>query len=376
MAQYRARCALKEPNANIKQEHIAKLRSKLIGSAKLRTTLKQAFKRKHHRIAKKMTQMVLVTSACRLAACRVYSQALEKRKRSVVQMLRGIRHINAMEISHDNLGVQLHSVSSEPYVCNTAYAPVDQCSAMPVDENGRCISAEEVGSRDAHTNRPKKWKCSEECRLPSEEDIASICSIKVLCQKPMEELRRGLDELDRNCSNVHHGHLVPVNSCLDDIKGDEELSSQLLGHPLPCALGMCSSTLRTIRSAAVHYPRLRSFLTYLYRVKMHHQCISNIDAALSSAVFGQLMKLTDTQSCVDIFKDDDETESNDAAISTPGLPNLEPQLLVKHAGVITALEKQINDDPEFACCSCERLHQRSVTSLKNSDKKFTSDMWQ
>ena len=87
------------------------------------------------------------------------------------------------------------------------------------------------------------------------------------------------------------------------------------------------------------------------------------------------MELTEVHSCAEIFKDDDETESEDAAVTTPGLPNLDAQLLVKHAGVITTLEKQIND--EFAYCTCEHLHQRSsVTSLKHSDKKFNSDMWQ
>ena len=375
LAQYRARFALKEPNSSTKEKYISRLKSKLIGNANIRTNLKQAFKNKHHQIAQKMSQSVLVTSACRLAACQVYAQVLGMRKRSVGLMLRAIRYINAMEISPNNLGVQLHSTSSEPYFYDTAYTPVDRCSALPVDEYGRCISAEEVSCRDANTNRPTKWKCSEECRLPSEEDIACICSIKTLCQKPMEELRHGLDELDKNCPNVHHGHLVPADPCLDDMKGEEALSRLLLGHPLPCALGMCSSVLRTTRSAAVHYPRLRSFLAYFYRVRKHHQCISDIDTALSSGDFGQLMKLTDIKSCADLFGND-AAEHEDDAMRRPGLPNLETELLMKHTGVITMLEKQIRDDPEYACCSCERLHQRSsVTSLKGSQNKFNSGMW-
>ena len=191
----------------------------------------------------------------------------------------------------------------------------------------------------------------------------------------MEELQHGLDEFDKDCPNVHHGHLVPADPCLDDMKGEEELSQLLLGHPLPCALGMCSSVLRTTRSAAVHYPHLRSFLAYFYRVRKHHQCISDIDTALASGDFGQLMKLTDIQSCADLFGND-AAEHEDDAMRSPGLPNLETELLVTHAGVITMLEKQIHDDPEYACCSCERLHQcSSVTSLKGSQNKFNSGMW-
>ena len=61
----------------------------------------------------------------------------------------------------------------------------------------------------------------------------------------------------------------------------------------------------------------------------------------------------------------------------PGLPNLETELLMKDAGVITMLEKQIHDDPEYVCCSCECLHQHSsVTSFKGSQKKFNSGMWE
>ena len=121
LAQYRARFALKEPNSSTKK-YISRLKSKLIGNAKIQTSLKQAFKNKHHLIAQKMSESVLVTSACRLAACQVYAQVLGMQKRSVGLMLRAIRYINAMEISPNYLGVQLHSASSEHYVYDTAYA--------------------------------------------------------------------------------------------------------------------------------------------------------------------------------------------------------------------------------------------------------------
>ena len=72
-------------------------------------------------------------------------------------MLHVIRYINVMVISSNHLGVQLHSTSSEPYFYDTAYALVDRCSTLPVDEYGHCISAEEEGCHDANTNQPTKW---------------------------------------------------------------------------------------------------------------------------------------------------------------------------------------------------------------------------
>ena len=53
--------------------------------------------------------------------------------------------------------------------------------------------------------------------------------------------------------------------------------------------------------------------------------------------------------------------------STLRQPNLEEQLLVTHAKLITKLEKEIEDFPEHVCCSCERLFQKkSVTVVKLS----------
>ena len=47
-------------------------------------------------------------------------------------------------------------------------------------------------------------------------------------------------------------------------------------------------------------------------------------------------------------------------------PHLESQLVITHAGLISRLEKEIDDFPELVCCSCERLHQRkSVTRVSS-----------
>ena len=70
-------------------------------------------------------------------------------------------------MSPNNLGVQFHGTSSEPYFYDTAYALVDQCITLPIDEYGRLISAE-VGCHDANMIQPTKWKRSEQCRLPSQ----------------------------------------------------------------------------------------------------------------------------------------------------------------------------------------------------------------
>ncbi len=47
-------------------------------------------------------------------------------------------------------------------------------------------------------------------------------------------------------------------------------------------------------------------------------------------------------------------------------PNLKSQLLITHGHLITQLEKEIDDFPDSACCSCERLHQRKSVTGVNS----------
>ena len=89
------------------------------------------------------------------------------------------------------------------------------------------------------------------------------------------------------------------------------------------------------------------------------------------------MKLTDIEKYGTLYKGSIGESGCACENSTPGLPNLEPQLKVRHAELITSVEKKVNDYPEHACSSCERLFQRKdVTSLKKNDHKFSSGMWQ
>ena len=82
---------------------------------------------------------------------------------------------------------------------------------------------------------------------------------------------------------------------------------------------------------------------------------------------------------VDVFQvsGDIDVQSSERDNSTLGLPGVEPYLKVKHAELFTNFEKEVGDDPEFACCSCERLFQRkNITSMKNWEFKFTSQAWE
>ena len=326
---------------------------------------------------------------CRIAAEKVACKALKMRKANAGELLKCIRLINRLQFPADGLGKNYHMASSEPFFYETAYSPVKHGFAIPVDELGHCIVAPVYNSDDSddsEAKKCKKWKCTAECRLPSNDEVASIIETWLLFKKPMVELRQGLDSIDDGCIHQHFTRRFDVNDPDSEPHGtgsqtvpgtEPDVGSgpcPLLGHPLPCSAARCSSKLFTIRAASVHYPLLRSFLTRLYSARRHHHFILSVDDALCASDFERLMVLCGMKYS-SIFKGATNKcprQENSAA----GLPGLELQLQVRHAEIITKFEQELSDDPVHACCSCERLFQRkSVTSMKNCDIKFTSSMW-
>ena len=129
-------------------------------------------------LARKLSKGVLTTTICRITARRLLDVVFKKRRERVGQLLKCVRMVNSFELSTQNLGERWHTASSEPFFYDTAYIPAKRDIAVPVDEHGRCCTAEEVGDRDKNTMRPKKWKCTEECKLPTDEEIWFHCRSK------------------------------------------------------------------------------------------------------------------------------------------------------------------------------------------------------
>ncbi|KAL5457558.1 hypothetical protein EMCRGX_G034829 [Ephydatia muelleri] len=241
--------------------------------------------------------------------------------------------------------------------------------AIPVDLNGRCVVAEEIKDRDKVTMRPLKWKCTNECRKLTSEEVAIVLKTNSLFQKSIEDLRAGLDALDSGCGHVHYDVTLKSHSGFID----------QLGHPIYCELPECSSPLRIIRAAMPHFPALRTFTRLLYKARKCHMTILAIDSALASGNIEELipfMGMKDNLS--DLFSEDGvEHAVVSEDHSSSGLGCIERDLKVTHADLIAELQSKFNDDAEFACCSCERLFQRKQVSCVNfSLDKYETDTWQ
>ena len=335
----------------MREQYLTELKCNMIANFKVNASLRKVFTAVHDNIAKNMSRTGLTIAACRLAAQKVLTEALKLRKYSAGKLLGSIATINELDITPDELGEQEHGASSEPYFYQTAYIPLQQQqSAIPVNEHGQCVIAEEVLDKHGQPYLQRRWKCTLECKLPTEEEITSICCIKDMFKQPVQQLRKGFKDLDIDCPHVHR--LLPPPPYPSDDEDDEEQPPAVspvvpsdshesdkywMGHPFPCTMGGCGSQLQIIRAAAVHYPLLRRFLNLLYLARRHHCRVFDIDMALCSADFQKLMRLTDIHTYDQIYKNGKSKSGNTSENSVPGLPNLEAQLKVRHADLITSL---------------------------------------
>ena len=122
---------------------------------------------------------------------------------------------------------------------------------------------------------------------------------------------------------------------------------KLKGHPLlPCLLGCCKSKLRLLRSAAVHYPPLKSLLNKIYSVRRCDQLIRKIDYDLATASVQSLLTNISVDSCTDLLEEDSLSISDSDGKSTE---LSESYLEVEFAEVIQEFYEKLKQDPEFKC---------------------------
>eukprot|EP00731_Ephydatia_muelleri_P008396 Em0004g734a len=117
-----------------------------------------------------------------------------------------LSEVNAKKLQESDIlvGHRFHTAGAEPYFFDNSYTHTKQHGAIPVDLNGRCVVSEEIKDRDKVTMRPLKWKCTNECRKLTSEEVAIVLKTNSLFQKSIEDLRAGLDALDSGCGHVHY----------------------------------------------------------------------------------------------------------------------------------------------------------------------------
>ena len=125
----------------------------------------------------------------------------------------------------------------------------------------------------------------------------------------------------------------------------------------------CTSTLRILRAASTHFPVLRGFLAHVTSALSAHRIVRDIDNTLKNNNHQRLLKITQIESLLSCNVEQNYQKLTSVQCSAHRRPNLEMELTIAHAALISGFEKEIDDYPEHACICCERLHQKSQCLL-------------
>ena len=336
----KARYLLAAPKPAIREVYLKNIHVHLMCDSQARTQLRKTFVNFH----KGMPQ-TLSRTACTIAARRLLNKALQMRQMQAATLLRSIRYIQSIPIKQrEDFGISCHSRSTEPYFYDSAYCPVKRVSPIPINENGACVIANDLDP----DGKKKRWECTTECKPLTDAEVDAILTLKESFNGPVEEVRDALDTCDEGCPNVHYTKLI--SSCPVALKG----------HPLVCSHvdGGCQSKLRILRAASTHYAVLRNFLHDVHSAISSHTCVSEIDKALCTGNFRKLMEITHMTRFEKLLSNDLQAcyqQCTDLACVDLNQPNLELQLEITHAALISELEKEIDDFPEHACCIVVRV---------------------
>ena len=74
--------------------------------------------------------------------------------------------------------------STEPFFYDSAYKLVKKEYALPIDTNGRCITAKNGTSNEitrySAKKPPMKWEYSSECKILSDSDVCTIIDLDIV----------------------------------------------------------------------------------------------------------------------------------------------------------------------------------------------------
>ena len=362
-------------------------------------SIKIMFSEKFENLAKEMPMSNRWRLACRIVAKKLVQDNLALRRKLVGELLRTVRLIGQQTFSEEAFEEGLHTVSSEPYFRDTSY----KCPALKevtvVDRENKCLVTESRLSIDENEysldeisiavddngrcylnldddTSSKTWKCDFTCRTLDNEDKQIIIDLKnEFCDDCIDNVRDVLQTLDDGCQ---HGHFYKFSDRLDDMEERCDDSFDLTpleekkGHQLPCSSGCCTSQLYILRAAAAHYPILRTLLNNIYRARRSHYGIRDIESGLSEGSVSSLKKILKVEELSELLDDEQSATTEAEYLSTS-----ESHLEVEFAAIIETFYDKLKEDPEYTCCSCQKLLLKKVlTSFNFTTEKFKSSTWE
>ena len=238
---------------------------------------------------------------------------------------------------------------------------------IAVDSDGKCYFT----LTDEKTM--KTWKCNITCKSFCSQERQSIIEIKnEFSDDSVENIRQVLQTLNDGCEQGYYSKRYNVsNEESTDELSDLNRLEHLRGHPLPCSSSCCFSWLRLLRAGAVNYPFLRTLLKNIYCAKQSDNNIRQIESALSDGTLDSLKKTLQLQDLSELLDDEEFSAAEPESLST-----FESHLEVEFASIIEEFYKNVKEDWQYVCCSCERLFLKKVpTHFTFAAEKFNSSAW-
>ena len=389
---------MKPPNNSEVEKYIDKVFDEIFNNEIDKDNIVEMFAEKFENLAKEMPVANRWRSACRIVAKKIVRDNLALRRKFVGQLLRTVRLISQQTFSEETFEEGLHTVSSEPYFHDTSYKCPASKEVTVIDRDNKCLVTESRFSIDENEysldgisiavddngrcylnldddTSSKTWKCDLTCRALDSVDKQIIIDLKnEFCDDSIDNVRDLLETLDDDCQ---HSHYYKFSDRLVDVEEGSDESFDLnpleekKGHPLPCSSGCCTSQLYTLRAAAVHYPILRTLLNNIYRARRSHCGIRDIESGLSEGSVSSLKKLLKVQELSELLDDEQSATTERECSSTS-----ESCLEVEFAAIIETFYDKLKEDPEYTCCSCQKLLLKKVlTSFNFTTEKFKSSTW-
>ena len=384
-AQRRNRYALAEVNDLCRDAILKNVQVNMLSHSEELKNIVNSISELQNNLCQKLSSKLLLKTVCKIVASKLLAKVFQARRTEASSLLAVCRHITTFVFnSKKDFGERIHHASTEPYFYDAAYSVVKR-KCIPITRHGVCFVAEQAEcpkdiKKDKHKPRATSdcyhWICTEECKTLSNAEVQSIVSLKENFSKPINEIRQNLEELDNGCP-YYHGHTTTYFSTSTGVP----TTTPKLGHPLVCHSGdsKCTSKLRILRCAAVHFPILLTFLKHVYTALSNHCAIKEIDMALHNADITKLIEVTDSKSLHDLLTEDtDDSYMQGVSETTPKYrqSNIETPLLLEHAAVVAKYDKDCEDFADIPCMCCERLCRRkNVSKISLSDDKLSSEVW-
>ena len=109
----------------------------------------------------------------------------------------------------------------------------------------------------------------------------------------------------------------------------------------------------------------------IYDARRSYIGTRNVENGLSNGSVSSLKTVLKVQELSELFEDEESATNESESLSTS-----ESHIEVQFAGIIEEFHKKLKEDPEFTCCSCEKLlFERVLTGFIFTAEKFSSFTW-